>query len=137
MNTLSKFPVFIPINSFSTPSHSRTAASRATFFLSRCSSIPFIALSKSSLVKTLPPTTFLKSPPMALRPVPTSPVGASLFVVFLVSADARMECTSSPRSLSTNLPLEVDPQVEASTSSTFPGRLTSPSPSPEPPLGAE
>jgi len=32
---LSKLPVLTPINSLSTPSHSRTAASRATFFLSK------------------------------------------------------------------------------------------------------
>jgi hypothetical protein len=80
--------------------------------------MPFIALSRSSLVSVLPPTTFLKRPPMALRPLPTSPPDASDFAVgFLASASARMECTSSPRSFSTNLPLVLDPHVDESTSS--------------------
>lgn len=119
-NLLSKLPVFAPINSFSTPSHKRTAASRATFFFKRWSSMPFMALSRSSLVSVLPPTTFRKRPLMALTPVPSSPLLAvdCEAAALSASADARMSCTSSPRSLSTNLPLVVEPQVEASTAST-------------------
>ena len=99
--------------------------------MSKCSSMPFIALSKSSFVKTLPPTTFLNRPPMALRPDPTRPpddsvlaAAAAAAAFFFASAFARMEWTSSPRSLSTNLPLVLDPHVDASTSSTAPGRAT-------------
>jgi hypothetical protein len=123
MNALSKLPVFTPTSSFSTPSHSRTAASRATFFLRRCSSMPFIAFSRSCFVRTLPPTTFLNKPLIALKPDPTSPLGDSVLAsaFFLASASARMEWTSSPSSFNTNFPFVLDPHVEASTSSTAPG----------------
>ncbi len=89
--------------------------------------MPFIALSRSSFDKTLPPTTFLNRPPMALRPDPTRPpddsalAAAAAAAFFFASAFARMEWTSSPKSLSTNLPLVLEPHVEASTSSTAPG----------------
>ena len=83
----------------------------------------FIALSRSSLVRTLPPTTFRSMPLMALSPVPTSPPEADFCLAAAASsrslADMRISSTSLSRSFSTNWPLDVfEPQLAESTCST-------------------
>jgi hypothetical protein len=97
-----KLSVFIPTRSRSTLLHSRRAASRATFFRMRWSSIPFRAFDSSSFVNVLPPTTFRNSPPIAPKLEPTIPVG--LLSAFLSLAASRMAFISSPMSLSMNFP---------------------------------
>ena len=106
-NVLSKLAVFTPMSSLSTPSHNRTAASLATFLFRRCSSIALIGLTKSSLVKTLPPTTFRKSPLIAPRLEPTRPLFDEEDCAFFSFAPSSIECTSLSRSLSTNCPFVV------------------------------
>lgn len=120
VGVLSKLPVFLPISSRSTPSQRRTAASRATFFLRRRSSIPFIGFSRSCLVRTLPPMTLRNSPLMAPRLEPTTPVGLEVSVCCsFCLALWRIEWTSSSRSFRMYWPLLVlRPEAAISTGST-------------------
>ena len=102
---LSKLPVLTPISSLSTPSHSRTAASLATFLFKRCSSIPFIGFSKSPFVRIFPPITFLKSPLIAPKLDPMTPPAWAADCDFFSFAPSSIECTSESRSLSKYCPL--------------------------------
>ena len=106
-DVLSKLPVLTPISSLSTPSHNRTAASLATFFFNRCSSIALIGLAKSSLVRTLPPMTFRKRPLMTPRLDPTTPPDDEADCDFFSFAPSNIECTSVSRSFKTYCPFPV------------------------------
>ena len=105
---LSKEPVFTPMSSRSTPSQRRTAASRATFFFRRCSSMAFMGLSRSAFVRSLPPMILRNMPLKAPRLEFTRPPESDCVVSGLLeSALANIEWTSSSKSFRTKSPFLV------------------------------